>query len=501
MTDLVKNYIGGRWVEGRSGQTFETSNPATLEVIAPVVRSGTQDVADAVAAAKSAYSAWRLTPAPRRGELLFKLALILTERKDDLARLMTQEMGKTVAETRGDVQEAIDMAYYMGGEGRRLKGYTAPVEMPNKFGMALRDSVGIVGLITPWNFPVAVPSWKMLPALVEGNTVVWKPSEDTPASSAMFVQAFIDAGFPAGVVNLVLGYGDAGAALTEHPDVRILSFTGSTTTGLAVYSKAAALGKKVTLEMGGKNAIIVLDDANLDLAVDAITWSAYGTTGQRCTACSRLIVQSGIRPKLTEALLAKAKTLVVGDGLKEGVTVGPLVNQKALDKVSAYMDVARQDGADLLIGGGRDTQAGPGYFFQPTLFGGVTPAMRIAREEIFGPVLSMIEVGSLEEAVQVNNDSAYGLSSSIFTENVNKAFQAIRDLTTGIVYINHGTTGAEIQFPFGGTRGTGNGMREAGQAGLDSFTEWKSVYVDFSGRLQRAQIDTDAVLSGDLNGS
>lgn len=501
MTDLVKNYIGGRWVEGRSGQTFETSNPATLEVIAPVVRSGTQDVADAVAAAKSAYSTWRLTPAPRRGELLFKLALILTERKDDLARLMTQEMGKTVAETRGDVQEAIDMAYYMGGEGRRLKGYTAPVEMPNKFGMALRDSVGIVGLITPWNFPVAVPSWKMLPALVAGNTVVWKPSEDTPASSAMFVQAFIDAGFPAGVVNLVLGYGDAGAALTEHPDVRILSFTGSTTTGLAVYSKAAALGKKVTLEMGGKNAIIVLDDANLDLAVDAITWSAYGTTGQRCTACSRLIVQSGIRPKLTEALLAKAKTLVVGDGLKEGVTVGPLVNQKALDKVSAYMDVARQDGADLLIGGGRDTQAGPGYFFQPTLFGGVTPAMRIAREEIFGPVLSMIEVGSLEEAVQVNNDSAYGLSSSIFTENVNKAFQAIRDLTTGIVYINHGTTGAEIQFPFGGTRGTGNGMREAGQAGLDSFTEWKSVYVDFSGRLQRAQIDTDAVLSGDLNGS
>ncbi|MBK9122852.1 MAG: aldehyde dehydrogenase family protein [Chloroflexi bacterium] len=501
MTNLVKNYIGGRWVEGRSGQTFETSNPATLELIAPVVRSGAEDVADAVAAAKSAYQAWRLTPAPRRGELLFKLALILTERKDDLARLMTREMGKTLAETRGDVQEAIDMAYYMGGEGRRLKGYTAPVEMPNKFGMALRDSVGIVGLITPWNFPVAVPSWKMLPALVAGNTVVWKPSEDTPASSAMFVQAFIDAGFPAGVVNLVLGYGDAGAALTEHPDVRILSFTGSTTTGLAVYSKAAALGKKVTLEMGGKNAIIVLDDANLDLAVEAITWSAYGTTGQRCTACSRLIVQSGIRPKLAEALLAKAKTLVVGDGLKDGVTVGPLVNQKALEKVSSYMDVARQDGAQLLIGGGRDVDAGPGYFFQPTLFGGVTPTMRIAREEIFGPVLSMIEVGSLEEAVRVNNDSAYGLSSSIFTENVNKAFQAIRDLTTGIVYINHGTTGAEIQFPFGGTRGTGNGMREAGQAGLDSFTEWKSVYVDFSGRLQRAQIDTDAVLSGDLNGS
>lgn len=499
MADLVKNYIGGVWVESRSGETFDTINPATLAVIASVAKSSADDVNAAVAAAKSAYSAWRLTPAPRRGEILFKLAQVLTERKEPLSRLMTQEMGKPLAETRGDVQEAIDMAYYMGGEGRRLKGYTAPVEMPNKFGMALRDSVGVVGLITPWNFPVAVPSWKMLPALVAGNTIVWKPSEETPASSALFLESFIEAGIPAGVLNLVQGYGDAGAALTTHPDVRILSFTGSTTTGLNVYSKAAALGKKVTLEMGGKNAIIVLDDANLDLAVDAITWSAYGTTGQRCTATSRLIVQSGIRSKLTDALVAKAQTLVVGNGLDDGVNLGPLVNQKALEKVSGYMSVAQTDGAKLLIGGARDTAAGAGFFFQPTLFGDVAPSMRIAQEEIFGPVLSMIEVRSLEHAVEVNNNTAYGLSSSIFTENVNKAFQAIRDLTTGIVYINHGTTGAEIQFPFGGTRGTGNGMREAGQAGLDSFTEWKSVYVDFSGRLQRAQIDTDAILSGDLS--
>lgn len=501
MTELVKNYIGGEWREAKSGNTFQTENPATLEIIASVAKSGVDDVNDAVAAAKAAYPGWRLTPAPRRGEILFKLAHILTERKEALSRLMTQEMGKTLAETRGDVQEAIDMAYYMGGEGRRLKGYTAPVEMPNKFGMALRDSVGVVGLITPWNFPVAVPSWKMLPALIAGNTVVWKPSEDTPASSALFLESFIEAGIPAGVLNLVLGHGDAGAALTTHPDVRILSFTGSTTTGLNVYSKAAALGKKVTLEMGGKNAIIVLDDANLDLAVEAITWSAYGTTGQRCTATSRLIVQSGIRAKLTEALVEKARTLKVGNGLEDGVTVGPLVNQKAFDKVSGYMGVAREDGAKLLIGGGRDMNAGPGYFFQPTLFADVTPNMRIAQEEIFGPVLSMIEVQSLEEAVEVNNNTAYGLSSSIFTENVNQAFRAIRDLTTGIVYINHGTTGAEIQFPFGGTRGTGNGMREAGQAALDSFTEWKSVYVDFSGRLQRAQIDTDAILSGGTSGN
>jgi aldehyde dehydrogenase (NAD+) len=494
MTDFAKNFIGGQWVAAQSGATFASINPATLETVAEAAKSGAEDVQAAVAAAKAAYPAWRLTPAPRRGELLFRVAHVLTERKEALSRLMTMEMGKTITEARGDVQEAIDMAYYMGGEGRRLKGYTAPVEMPNKFGMAIRDSVGVVGLVTPWNFPVAVPSWKMLPALIAGNTVVWKPSEETPAVSAAFVEAFADAGLPAGVLNLVNGFGDAGAAVAEHPDVRIISFTGSTTTGLAVYTKAAALGKKVTLEMGGKNAIIVLDDANLDLAAEAITWSAYGTTGQRCTATSRLIVEKGVSAKLAEALVAKAQALRVGYGITDDIQVGPLVNEKALNKVSSYIDVAKADGARLLVGGGRDAAAGAGYFFQPTLYAGVTPTMRIAQEEIFGPVLSMIEVGSMEEAIEVNNNTAYGLSSSIFTENVNKAFRAIRDLTTGIVYINHGTTGAEIQFPFGGTRGTGNGMREAGGAALDSFTEWKSVYVDFSGRLQRAQIDTDAIL-------
>jgi alpha-ketoglutaric semialdehyde dehydrogenase len=493
MHDGLMNYIGGKWTEASSQETFPTTNPATEEVIALAPRSTAVDVELAVQAARSAYQAWRLTPAPRRGEILFRAAHLLSERKEDLARLMTQEMGKILAETRGDVQEAIDMAYYMGGEGRRMHGYTAPVEMPNKFGMAMRDSVGVVGLITPWNFPVAVPSWKMLPALIAGNTVVYKPSEDTPATAAAFVKVFAEAGLPAGVLNLITGAGDTGAALVANRDVRVISFTGSTETGLRVYTQAASLGKKVCLEMGGKNAILVLDDANLDLAVEAVTWSAFGTTGQRCTATSRLIVQKGIKAKLVEALEAKARTIKVGYGLDETVNMGPLVNEKALTKVEKYVEIGRQEGARVIVGGTR-ADMGQGYFFMPTLFDQVRRDMRIAREEIFGPVLSIIEVDDLDEAIEANNEVAYGLSSSIFTENVNAAFRAIRDLTTGIVYINHGTTGAEIQFPFGGTRGTGNGMREAGQAALDSFTEWKSVYIDYSGRLQRAQIDTEAIL-------
>ncbi|MBI1259987.1 MAG: aldehyde dehydrogenase family protein [Chloroflexi bacterium] len=486
MAELVRNYIGGRWLE--TEHSFETRNPATEGLIATVAQAGASEVDAAVKAAKQAYKDWRLVPAPRRGEVLYQVAALLQERKEALARLMTDEMGKVLSEARGDVQEAIDMAFFMGGEGRRMHGYTAPVEMPEKFGMALRDSVGVIGLITPWNFPVAVPSWNILPALVAGNALVWKPSEETPATSAAFVQVFIDAGVPEGVFNLVLGAGDVGAVLVAHPDVRVISFTGSTDTGLKVYSKAASLGKKVCLEMGGKNAIIVLDDANLDLAIKAVTWSAYGTTGQRCTATSRLIVQRGIKPKLIEALVERARSLKVGYGIEDGVEVGPLVNQKALDKVEQYVGIGKSEGATVAVGGNRPS-IDRGYFYQPTLFSDVTPNMRIAREEIFGPVLSAIEVGSLEEAIEVNNSVIYGLSSSIFTENVNAAFRAIRDLTTGIVYINHGTTGAEIQFPFGGTGGTGNGMREAGQSALDSFTEWKSVYVDYSGRLQRAQID------------
>ncbi|MCY3836308.1 MAG: aldehyde dehydrogenase family protein [Anaerolineaceae bacterium] len=488
MTELICNYIGGQWQESESHTVFRSENPANEALIGMAVDSSEQDVAAAVAAAQAAFADWRAWPAPRRGELLYEVARILEERKEELSRLMTREMGKVIVEARGDVQEAIDMAYFMGGEGRRLNGYTAPVEMPNKFGMALRDPAGVVALITPWNFPCAVPSWKMLPALVAGNAVVWKPAEDVPAFSAAFTQVFADAGLPAGVLNLVLGGGETGAALVRQPGVRVISFTGSTETGLQVYQTAAALGKKVSLEMGGKNAIIVLDDADFNLALEAVTWSAYGTSGQRCTACSRLLVQKGIAPRFTAALVERAKTLQLGDGLHEDVQVGPLVNGKALEKVCSYMEVAREEGVTIAIGG-QPAQRQAGHFFEPTVFTGVKRDMRVAQEEIFGPVLAVIEIEDLDEAIAINNESIYGLSSSVFTTDVNAAFRAIRDLTTGIVYINHGTTGAEIQFPFGGTRGTGNGMREAGLTALDAFTEWKSVYVDYSGTLQRAQID------------
>lgn len=500
MVAEVRHYIGGEWRSASDGATFASVNPATEDCVAQVALGSAADVAAAVAAARAAFPAWRLTPAPARGEILFRAAQLLAERKEELSRLLTSEMGKIISEARGDVQEAIDMAWYMGGEGRRLFGHTAPVEMPDKFGMALREPVGVVGLITPWNFPVAVPSWKLFPALVAGNTVIFKPAEDAPATAAMFVQICVEAGLPPGVLNLVCGAGETGAALVAQPDVRVISFTGSTETGLQVYQRAARLGKKVSLEMGGKNAIIVLEDADLELATQAITWSAFGTTGQRCTAASRLIVQRNVHDQLAAALTEKARALKIGDGLDESVELGPLVNAAALGKVERYMGIAGDEGAQVLTGGQR-VDAERGWFFQPTLLDGVQRDMRVAREEIFGPVLSLLTVDTLDEAIELNNEVRYGLSSSIFTSDVNRAFHAMRDLSSGIVYINHGTSGAEIQFPFGGIRATGNGMREAGQAGLDTFTEWKTVYVDYSGRLQRAQIDTEALLQSTTDGA
>jgi aldehyde dehydrogenase (NAD+) len=490
-----QNYVGGKWVNGQRAATFATLNPATEETVGQVAQAELADVEAAVAAAAHAYDAWRLIPAPRRGEILYRVGLLLAERKEALSQLLTREMGKVIAEARGDVQEAIDMAYFMAGEGRRLLGYTAPVELPNKFGMAVRDPIGVCAVITPWNFPVAVPSWKIFPALIAGNTLIWKPSPETPATAIEFVKVFEAAGLPGGVLNIICAPGaDVGRALVRHPGVRVISFTGSTATGRAIAADAAALNKKVSLEMGGKNAVIVLDDANFELAVEAILWSAFGTTGQRCTACSRLIVQKGIAPKLKEALAERARRLRLGDGLLPTTDVGPVINAPALQRIGEYVEIGKKEGARVLAGGAAEKVNGKGFFFQPTLFDGVRPGMRIEQEEIFGPVLSIIEVESLAEAVRVNNGSGFGLSSSIFTQDVNRAFAAMRDLTTGIVYVNHGTTGAEIQFPFGGTRGTGNGHREAGQAGLEVFTEWKSIYVDYSGRLQRAQIDTENIL-------
>jgi len=483
-----QNYINGKWITGKS--TFATINPATEETIAQIAQADLADVESAVQAATDAFNAWRLTPAPLRGELLFKVGDILKTKKEELARLLTQDMGKVIAEARGDIQEAIDMAYFMGGEGRRLLGYTAPVEMPNKFGMAVRDPSGVVGIITPWNFPIAVPSWKIFPALIAGNTIIWKPSPETPAISAAFVKVFEEAGLPAGVFNLLLAPGaDVARAIVSHPGVRVLSFTGSTTTGRAIAEAAGKLNKKVSLEMGGKNAILVLDDANLELVTDATLWAAFGTTGQRCTAASRLIVQKGIAPKLKESLLARTRKLTLGNGLDPNVDVGPVINRTALNRIHNYVQIGQKEGARALVGAQVADVNGKGFFYAPTLFDGVRPGSTLEAEEVFGPVLSIIEVGSFEEAIAVNNRSQYGLSTSIFTQDVNRAFTAMRDIFTGLVYINHGTTGAEIQFPFGGVRGTGNGHREAGQAALELFTEWKSIYVDYSGKLQRAQID------------
>jgi aldehyde dehydrogenase (NAD+) len=483
-----QNYINGKWVKGQS--TFQTINPANEELVAEIAQAEISDVDKAVNAAIEAFKSWRLVPAPLRGELLFKIGDILKQRKEELSQLLTRDMGKVIAEARGDVQEAIDMAYFMGGEGRRLLGYTAPVEMPNKFGMAVRDPSGVVGLITPWNFPIAVPSWKIFPALVAGNTVIWKPSPETPAISAAFVKVFEEAGLPPGVFNLLLAPGaDVAKALVNHPGVRVLSFTGSTATGRSIAEAAGRLNKKLSLEMGGKNAIIVMDDANLELVTDASLWAAFGTSGQRCTAASRLIVQKGIAGKLTEALTERTRKLKLGDGLDPKIEVGPVINKAALERIHNYVQIGQKEGARALAGASIADVNGKGFFYTPTLFDRVTPGSTLEAEEIFGPVLSIIDVDSLEEAIEVNNRSQYGLSTSIFTQDVNRAFTAMRDIFSGLVYINHGTTGAEIQFPFGGVRGTGNGHREAGQAALEVFTEWKSIYVDYSGKLQRAQID------------
>jgi aldehyde dehydrogenase (NAD+) len=488
-----QNYIGGEWVDAASGETFESSSPATGEPVGIFPKSGPEDVDRAVAAAKAAYEDWRLVPAPKRGEVLFRFGQLLIEQKDDLALLMTREMGKVLPEAAGDVQEAIDMSFYMGGEGRRLFGQTTPSELRDKFNMSVRMPIGVVGAITPWNFPIAIPSWKILPALVCGNTVVFKPATDTPALGERFVELLDEAGIPKGVVNIVHGGGgEVGDRLVRHPDVRVISLTGSRETGVEVMRNAADTLKHVHLELGGKNAIIILDDADLDLAVEGIVWSAFGTSGQRCTAASRVIVQRGVYDALQSKLVAAAERLQLGPGWEDETDIGPVINRSALEKIDSYTQIGKGEGARLLTGGeiASGDGLGDGFFYRPTIFGDVEAGMRIAQEEIFGPTTALIPVDDFDDAVSVANGVKYGLSSSIYTRDVNKAFRAMRDLVTGITYINAGTIGAEVHLPFGGTKDTGNGHREAGQAALDVFTEWKAVYVDYSGKLQRAQIDT-----------
>jgi alpha-ketoglutaric semialdehyde dehydrogenase len=493
MPKVFKNFINGEWVDAHGGKAIENRNPAnTGELVGMFPASTEEDVALAVDAAKDAYTKWRLVPAPKRAGILYRAAELMIQRKEDFSRDMTREMGKVLAETRGDVQEAIDMTYLMAGEGRRQFGQTTPSELPNKFAMCVRSPIGVAGLITPWNFPMAIPSWKAMPALVTGNTVVIKPAEDTPLSTYNMVQVLAEAGLPRGVLNVVFGDGpQAGAPLLNNPDVALVSFTGSTEVGRIVSTACAPTFKKCHLEMGGKNIIIVMDDANLDLAVDGAIWGGFGTTGQRCTAASRVAVHKKVYVEFVDKFIQRAKALKVGDGLNPATDMGPCINEQQLKTVMSYVEIGKNDGATLAVGGHRLEGGGysHGWFHEPTVFIDCDPKMRICQEEIFGPVVSVIPFETFDEALAIANGVKYGLSAAIYTRNVNNAFRAQRDLETGIVYVNAPTIGAETHLPFGGIKNTGNGHRESGQAALDFYSEWKTIYVDYSDRLQRAQID------------
>ncbi|MGB9773219.1 MAG: aldehyde dehydrogenase family protein [Bacteroidota bacterium] len=494
MGEKFQNYIGGKWVDAKSGKTFEDRNPADWdEVVGVFPKSSKEDVDEAVKAAREAFKSWRLVPAPRRGDIVRKAADLLVARKEEIARLMTREMGKILTETRGDVQEGIDTGYYAATEGRRLFGMNAPSELPNKMNLSFRMPIGVVGIITPWNFPMAIPTWKIFPALVSGNSVVFKPASDTPATATMLVKILEEAGLPAGVLNLVHGGGnEVGMAIVEHPDINAISFTGSTAVGKKISELGSKTLKRISLELGGKNAQIVMDDADLSLALEGVLWGAFGTTGQRCTATSRLILHEKIHDEFMKMLIERAAKLRLGNGLDPDVDVGPCINEAQREKIHSYVEIGKQEGAQLVLGGEFATggELDKGWFYKPTIFDNVKPAMRIAQEEIFGPVLSVIKVKSLDEAIDVLNGTTYGLSSSIYTRDVNSAFRAIRDIEAGITYINGPTIGAEAHMPFGGVKQTGNGHREGGWTVFDFFTEWKAVYVDFSGKLQKAQIDT-----------
>ncbi|HEX6926386.1 MAG TPA: aldehyde dehydrogenase family protein [Longimicrobiaceae bacterium] len=490
-----KNFIAGSWVEPATGEYFENRNPARWsEVIGLWPRSGAEDVERAVEAAREGFERWSRTPAPERGAVLKRVGDLLVERKEEIARAATREMGKVLLETRGDVQEGIDTAYYASTEGRRLFGRTVPSELRDKWALSYRRPIGVAGLITPFNFPLAIPTWKMFPALLCGNAVILKPAEDVPHTCTLLVQILEEAGIPPGVVNLVHGFGEeVGAAIVSHPGIPVISFTGSTETGRAIGRVCGEMHKRLSLEMGGKNAQIVLADADMDLALDGVLWGAFGTTGQRCTATSRLILQDEIHDSFLERLIDRARTLRLGDGLLPEVEVGPLIHEEALRKVERYVEIGREE-AELVMGGERASGDGldDGWFFQPTIFVDVRPGSRLATEEIFGPVLSVIRVRDLDEAIRVNNEVRYGLSSSIYTRDVRSAFRALEELDNGITYVNAPTIGAEAHLPFGGVKETGNGHREGGWEVYEFYSETKVCYVDFSGKLQRAQIDNYA---------
>jgi len=487
-----KNFIAGAWVEPSTGKYFDNVNPAdTTDVIGKFPLSAAADVERAVASAKQGFERWKRTPAPARGDVLRRVGEIMIARKEELADLMTREMGKPLQETRGDVQEGIDTAFYAATEGRRLFGHTVPSELRDKWAMSFRRPIGVAGIITPFNFPLAIPTWKMFPALVCGNALVFKPAEDVPHTGHVFVEILLEAGLPPDVIQLVHGDGAVGAAIVEHPDVSLVSFTGSTETGSKVGEACGRTHKRLSLEMGGKNAQIVMNDAKLDLALDGVLWGAFGTTGQRCTATSRLILQEGIHDEFVAMLVDRAKKLKLGDGRVAGTDVGPVIHAESIAKIERYVEIGLSEGATLALGGRRATGKGleKGFFFEPTIFTGVKAGSRLEQEEIFGPVLSVIKVKDADEAFRINNGVKYGLSSSLYTQDVNLAFRALTELDNGITYINAPTIGAEAHLPFGGVKQTGNGHREGGWEVYEFYSETKVGYVDFSGTLQRAQID------------
>ncbi len=486
LTPEYNMYIGGKWVRCVSRETFLSVNPATEQKMGKFQHGEVEDARKAIDAAERALPGWSDMPAPRRGLMLLKVAELLRKDKERLGRLVTMEMGKVLPEGLGDVQEAIDIFEYMAGEGRRLLGNTTTSELPDKFAMTIRTPVGVMGLITPWNFPFAIPSWKLSAALVCGNTIVLKPSSDTPLCATELVKILEKAGVPPGVVNLVTGPAKTvGEEIVKNKKISGLSFTGSRDTGEWIMANVGV--KKVGLELGGKNPIIVMDDADLGLALDGIIWGAFGTTGQRCTACSRVIVHKTVKERFLKMLVERTKRLRLGNGLDRSTDVGPLVNEAALKKSQRYAWVGKDEGAKMLCGGERPK--GRGFFFQPTVFDGVSPDMHIAKEEIFGPVLSVIEIKSLDEAIEVANNTDYGLSSSIYTNDVRNAFVAMKKIEAGITYVNSPTIGSEVHLPFGGVKKTGF-TREAGIEGIEEFSHSKTLYVDYSGRLQKAQIDT-----------
>ncbi len=494
MADKFKNFIAGEWREPSTGEYHENRNPArNSELIGLFPKSGAEDLAMAVESAKKGFAAWRSTPAPQRGDVLRAVGDLLAERKEEIARVMTREMGKILDETRGDVQEGIDTAYYAAAEGRRLFGHTVPSELRDKWAMSYRRPIGVAGVITPFNFPMAIPTWKIFPALVCGNAVIFKPAHDVPHTGTMLVEILLEAGLPPEAVQLVHGSGSSvGNAIVEHPEIPVISFTGSTSVGSRLGETCGRMHKRLSLEMGGKNAQIVMPDANMELAVDGVLWGAFGTTGQRCTATSRLLLHEDIHDSFLEELIERTEALKLGDGLDETTDIGPMINQAAVAKTGEYVEIARQEGDDVLTGGAPAAggELDDGFFFQPTIVTGVQPGSRLALEEIFGPVLSVMKFSDLDEAIRINNEVEYGLSSAIYTEDVRSSFVAMRELDNGITYINAPTIGAEAHLPFGGVKQTGNGHREGGWEVYEFYSETKVIYVDYSGRLQRAQIDT-----------